>query len=107
MGWFSHDSDEAKAHSEVTGETPHKAKLSHELIAAGASYEAAKAYEKHREANGHFENHAKAKEFLAGATGLFVDRLVETKGLNMIDKEKAKHHAQEQAEKSLSKQGYY
>ena len=26
--------------------------------------QAAKAYEKHREANGHFENHAKAKEFL-------------------------------------------
>jgi len=71
--------------------------------------QAAKAYEKHREANGHFESHAKAKEFLyaeyflvfrlqcqqryrAGTSGVFIDRMVETKGLNFIDKEKAKHH---------------
>ncbi|KIM52804.1 hypothetical protein SCLCIDRAFT_1223439 [Scleroderma citrinum Foug A] len=83
MDWFSHDSNEAKAYNQVTGE--HKAPLSHELIAAAASYEAAKAYEKHREANGHFENHAKAKEFLGGATGFFIDHVVESKGLNHID----------------------
>ena len=42
----------------------HKAALSHELIAAAASYEAAKAYEQHCERNGKPENHEKAKELL-------------------------------------------
>lgn len=45
---------------------PHKAALSHELIAAAASYEAAKAYEQHvaRNNGGVPVEHAKAKEFL-------------------------------------------
>ena len=43
---------------------PHKAELSHELIAAAASYEAAKAYEKHVAANGKPDSHAQAKEIL-------------------------------------------
>ncbi len=63
MGWFNDDSDQYQAHDTVTN-APHKAQWSHELIAGAASYEAAKAYEKHQEANGHFDNHAKAKEFL-------------------------------------------
>jgi hypothetical protein len=33
---------------------PHEAKISHELIAAAASYEAAKAYEDHVAENGSF-----------------------------------------------------
>ena len=37
---------------------PHKAELSHELLAAAASYEAAKAYEKHCEENGKPDSHA-------------------------------------------------
>jgi hypothetical protein len=56
--------------------------LSHELIAAAASYEAAKAYEKHCEVNGKPDSHAKAKEILAGFTGAFIDRMVETKGVS-------------------------
>lgn len=38
-------------HAEFTG-SEHKAELSHELIAGAASYEAAKAYEKHVAENG-------------------------------------------------------
>ncbi len=38
MGFFHHDSDEAQAYEQVTN-APHKAELSHELIAAAASYE--------------------------------------------------------------------
>ena len=37
---------------------PHKATLSHELIAGAAAYEAAKAYENHVAKNGHPDNHA-------------------------------------------------
>jgi len=95
MGWFSDDSDQANAYDQVVN-APHKAELSHELIAAAASYEAAKAYEKHVSDNGQPDSHAKAKEILAGFSGAFIDRIVETKGLDFVDREKAKHHAKEQ-----------
>ncbi|EDR09954.1 uncharacterized protein LACBIDRAFT_293775 [Laccaria bicolor S238N-H82] len=108
MGLFHHESDEAKAYETVNNATKeHKAHLSHELIAAAASYEAAKAYQKHCEENGKPQSHAKAKEILAGFSGAFVDRLVETKGLDFVDKQKAKHHAKEQAEAALSNAGHY
>ncbi|KAJ7474393.1 hypothetical protein B0H11DRAFT_2035243 [Mycena galericulata] len=110
MGFFSHDSDEAQAYEQVTN-APHKAALSHELIAAAASFEvripvplplcraagpcpclgadgpcvqAAKAYEKHCKEEGKPESHAVAKELLAGFAGAFVDRMVETKGVRPL-----------------------
>ncbi|KAJ6008990.1 hypothetical protein N7522_004006 [Penicillium canescens] len=95
MGWFSDDSDQAAAYNEVVN-APHKAELSHELIAAAASYEAAKAYENHCAQNGTPDSHAKAKEILAALSGGFIDRFVETKGLDFVDKEKAKYYAKEQ-----------
>ncbi|KZT26915.1 hypothetical protein NEOLEDRAFT_1111456, partial [Neolentinus lepideus HHB14362 ss-1] len=106
MGWFSDDSDQAQAYDQVVN-APHKAELSHELIAAAASYEAAKAYEKHVSENGQPSSHEKAKEILAGLTGAFVDRLVETKGLDFVDKERAKHAAKKQAEGALADSGDY
>ncbi len=51
------------------------------------------------------ESHEKAKEILAGFSGAFIDRIVETKGLDYIDTEKAKHHARQQAEEGLSNSG--
>ncbi|KAJ6473922.1 hypothetical protein DFH09DRAFT_468301 [Mycena vulgaris] len=90
MGFFSDDSDQAQAYDQVVN-APHKASLSHELIAAAASFEAAKAYEKHCAENGKPDNHAVAKELMAGFAGAFVDRMVETKGLDEVDTLKAKH----------------
>jgi len=101
MGWFSDDSDQAQAYDQVTNR-PHEAEWSHELIAGAASYEAAKAYENHVAQNGEPESHEKAKEILAGFTGAFVDREVETRGLDFIDRERAKSQAQDQAESALS-----
>ncbi|KAF9567309.1 CipC-like protein [Agrocybe pediades] len=95
MGWFDDDSDQAQAYDTVTN-SPHKAELSHELIGAAASYEAMKAYENHVARNGKPDSHAQAKELLAGFAGAFIDREVETKGLDFIDKEKAKRHANQQ-----------
>ncbi|EJD53785.1 hypothetical protein AURDEDRAFT_133465 [Auricularia subglabra TFB-10046 SS5] len=106
MGWFSHDSDEAAAHAQVEGATgEHKAHLSHELIAAAASYEAAKAYEEHVAVNGKPPSHAKAKEILAALSGAFIDNVVETKGLDFVDKERAKHDAKKRAESALADSG--
>ncbi|KAL0949528.1 hypothetical protein HGRIS_009579 [Hohenbuehelia grisea] len=101
MGWFSDDSDQAQAYDQVVN-APHKAELSHELIAAAASYEAAKAYENHVAEHGQPDSHAKAKEILAGFTGAFIDRIVETKGLDYVDKEKTRHHASEQVGQALA-----
>lgn len=48
-------------------------------------FQAAKAYEKHCEENGQPASHAEAKEILAGFSGAFVDRIVETKGVSASD----------------------
>lgn len=43
-------------------------------------------------------SHQFAKELLVGIAGAEVDKLAETKGLDFIDREKAKHHAKEQVQ---------
>ncbi|KAM0389485.1 hypothetical protein ACHAQC_008796 [Fusarium culmorum] len=109
MGWFSDDSNPAQAYEQVT-QRPHEAEWSHELIGGAAAYEAAKAYENHVAANGMTatflygqpDSHAKAKEILAGFVGAFVDREVETRGLDFIDAEKAKRHGREHVEEQLT-----
>ena len=53
--------------------------------------QAAKAYERHCAENGQPASHAEAKELLAGFAGAFIDREVETKGLDFVDREKAKY----------------
>ncbi|KAI0335478.1 hypothetical protein GY45DRAFT_1342545 [Cubamyces sp. BRFM 1775] len=105
MGFFHHESDEAQAYDQVVN-APHKAELSHELIAAAASYEAAKAYEQHCEREGKPQSHEKAKEIMAGFAGAFIDRMVETKGLDFIDREKAKRHASERVEEVVTVDNY-
>ncbi|KAH8105836.1 hypothetical protein BXZ70DRAFT_917108 [Cristinia sonorae] len=101
MGWFGDDSDQANAYQQVN-EAPHKAELSHELIAGAAAYEAEKAWQNHLEREGKPTSHEKAKELIAGFAGVFVDRLVETKGLDYLDTERAKRHARQQAEEQLA-----
>ncbi|KAG6819821.1 hypothetical protein H0H93_008231 [Arthromyces matolae] len=93
MGWFSENSEQAAAYEQVTGNAPHTTEWSHQLLAAAASYEAANLYEKHVAANGKPDSHAEAKKIAAGLAGAFIDRVVETKGLDFIDKKKAEHAA--------------
>ncbi|KAG9028434.1 hypothetical protein FRB95_006512 [Tulasnella sp. JGI-2019a] len=103
--WETKEDEETwqTSHNEVIN-APHKAALSHELIAAAASYEAAKAFEKHEEEHGKPVSHEKAKELLAGISGAFVDHIVETKGLDFVDREKAKRDARKQVEEQLANQ---
>ncbi|KAJ6131345.1 hypothetical protein N7523_001805 [Penicillium sp. IBT 18751x] len=106
MGWFHDESEEARHYNEFQN-TPreHEAKFSHELIGGAAAYEAMKAYEDHEARNGTIDNHAKAKEVVAGLIGAFVDREVETRGLDFVDREKAKRHAQDRAERQMEQSG--
>ncbi|KAH9467078.1 hypothetical protein H4Q26_000687 [Puccinia striiformis f. sp. tritici PST-130] len=80
--------------------------ISHELISGAAAYEAAKSWEDHKKRNGEPEDHAKAKEIAAGIAGAFVDRMVETHGLDYIDREKAKREARERVESAIDSNGY-
>jgi len=91
--FYEHFNDHQGAHQEVE-RAPHKAALSHELIAGAAAYEAARAFEHHKAANGEPSSHGHAKELMAGFAGIFIDRIIETKGLDFIDKKKAKHDAE-------------
>lgn len=127
MGFFDHD-DARDANEQVYGyegevQEEHKAKFSHELIAGAAGFEAMKAYEDHLRKIGQPVTHSTMKELLAGFAAAEVDKLFESKGmcdacvicffllmraavgLDFIDREKAKHHAKEQAE-HLAKQRY-
>jgi tryptophan 2,3-dioxygenase len=98
MGWFD---NKEEAYNKVKNPHTHKAELTHELIAAAASYEAAKKYEEHVAANGKPDDHAKAKELLAAFAGAFIDREVEPRLENAYDKHKAKADAQKHAEHHL------
>ncbi|KAF8257206.1 hypothetical protein EI94DRAFT_1597967 [Lactarius quietus] len=88
MGWFGDDHDATQAYGNY--QDANQASVTHELLGGAAAYEAAKAYENHCAANGQPTSHAKAKELLAGFAGAYVDREVETKGFDYIDREKAK-----------------
>ncbi|KAH9473827.1 hypothetical protein MJO28_000343 [Puccinia striiformis f. sp. tritici] len=109
MGFFDHESEERKQYEDFNDFAPireHKSKISHELISGAAAYEAAKSWEDHKKRNGEPEDHAKAKEIAAGIAGAFVDRMVETHGLDYIDREKAKREARERVESAIDSNGY-
>jgi len=113
FGFGEQGTDEARAHNEIRNLDPdetkteeHKAKFTHELLAGAASYEAAKAYEKHVEQNGKPESHEKAKELLAAFAGAFIDREVETKGLDWIDKKKARRDAENNINGQVTQDNY-
>ncbi|PWN48409.1 hypothetical protein IE53DRAFT_319443, partial [Violaceomyces palustris] len=77
----------------------HEGKWTHEALAGGAAFAAMREYEKSQERKGEHPKHALAKEVLAGIAGAEVDKLFETKGLDFLDREKAKHHARQEAER--------
>jgi deoxyribodipyrimidine photolyase-like uncharacterized protein len=58
---------------------------------------AMKAYEDHCRDSGETVSHGKMKELLAAFAAAEVDKLVETKGLDFLDREKLKHLASHQA----------
>ncbi|CAG8972775.1 hypothetical protein HYALB_00006867 [Hymenoscyphus albidus] len=79
-------------------ETHNESSFGHELLAGAASFGAFKVFEDRQRAEGKPVSHAFAKELLAGFAGAEVDKLAETKGLDYIDREKAKRHASENVE---------
>ncbi|KAJ7041858.1 hypothetical protein C8F04DRAFT_110112 [Mycena alexandri] len=107
MGFFNENSDEAQAYNQLSSGNVHKAEMSHELLAGAASFAAAREYEKHCEKNGKPQSHAEMKELLAGFAGAFIDREVETRGLDALDKQKAKKDAHDRANKVIIETGEF
>ena len=85
-----------KAHAAVYG-GEHEGSLTHELLAAAASFEAMRMYEQRQREQGETVSHGFAKELLAAFVGAEIDKLVETKGLDYLDRDEAKRLATEQA----------
>jgi hypothetical protein len=56
-------------------------------------------------AKGQPGSHDEAKELFAGFAGAFVDREAETRGLDFIDRERAKKDAVDQSADQLQQQG--
>ncbi|GLB05583.1 DUF3759 domain-containing protein [Aspergillus vadensis CBS 113365] len=94
MAWGWDQSDDA--HRQVY-ENKHEGHLSHELLAGAASFAGMKAWEDHQRKQGKPVSHAFAKEALAAVVGAEVDKLAETKGLDEVDKIKAREHAKKNA----------
>ncbi|KAI0052795.1 hypothetical protein FA95DRAFT_1553063 [Auriscalpium vulgare] len=92
------DTSTARYHYEnVYRQQPHQASLTHEAIAAAAGFAAMHAYESHLRATGQPVSHGKMKEILAAIAAAEVTKLFETKGLDALDRHKAKKMAVQQA----------
>jgi len=84
---------------------PHHASKKHELLAGAAGFAAMSAYESHLRATGEEPSHPMMKKILAGIAAAEVDKLIETKGLDAIDRRRAHKMAQQQAH-TLADQRY-
>ncbi|CAK5263872.1 unnamed protein product [Mycena citricolor] len=101
------DEQGARAHYEQVylAEHQHKSSLTHEVIAGAAGFAAMHAYEAHLRATGQPVTHGKMKEILAAIAAAEVDKLAETKGMDYLDRQKAKKYAEHQAH-MLAEQRY-
>eukprot|EP00246_Nothoceros_aenigmaticus_P005954 TRINITY_DN18536_c0_g1_i1.p1 TRINITY_DN18536_c0_g1~~TRINITY_DN18536_c0_g1_i1.p1 ORF type:complete len:126 (+),score=30.97 TRINITY_DN18536_c0_g1_i1:87-464(+) len=79
-------------------QSDNQSSFGHEALAGAASFGAFKIFEDRQRSEGKPVSHAFAKELLAGIAGAEIDKLAETKGLDWVDREKAKNHAREQTE---------
>ncbi|KAF9967591.1 hypothetical protein BGZ70_008965 [Mortierella alpina] len=83
------------SHDTVYNDKTHKVSWTHELIAGAAAFEAMRSYEgQHPD-----DKHQLTKEIFAGLAAAEADKLVETKGLDFMDREKVKHEAKKNAER--------
>jgi len=89
--------DSSDAYQQVQ-QSENTGSFSHEVIGGAAAFGAMKMFEDHQRKEGKTVSHAFAKELLAGFAGAEVDKLAETKGEDMWDREEAKRHAEKNAE---------
>jgi hypothetical protein len=96
FGWG--ESQDAYDQAQSTDQFDNQSSFGHEALAGAASFGAFKVFEDRQRKEGKPVSHQFAKELLVGIAGAEVDKLAETKGMDFIDREKAKHHAKENVE---------
>ncbi|PYI33037.1 CipC-like antibiotic stress responsive protein [Aspergillus indologenus CBS 114.80] len=106
MRLFSDDHEHAVANVEVYGTEGNSSHWSPELIGGAAAFEAAKLYEEKTAGNGKPDNLDVAKEIIAGIASAEVDKLFTVKGLDFINREKAKSFAKTEAAAALTEDNY-
>jgi hypothetical protein len=106
---MSHEENYNKIQAIEQPTEEHKASITHQMLGGAAAFEAMRLYNKKKQDEGaNPENdHHLAKELLAGLAGASVDRLVESKGMDWFDRQKAKRHAEEEAQKLYSQETGY
>ncbi|KAF3771292.1 hypothetical protein M406DRAFT_354766 [Cryphonectria parasitica EP155] len=105
MGFFDFGSAKEQSDAWESGEPPkHEASLLNESLGAAAGFAAMRAYENKQRSEGKPVSHGVAKEILAGLAAGEAERLIQTKGADFVDTEKAKWEAKRHAEKLYDSQ---
>ncbi|UDD63934.1 hypothetical protein AFCA_011185 [Aspergillus flavus] len=89
------------AYNQVQESQGHEAHLTHDLIGGAVGYEAIKKFNEYQAKNGKPVEHAQAKELIGGFVSAALTNLVETKGLDQVDKFRAEQEAKRHAEEAL------
>ncbi|KAI5116534.1 hypothetical protein M0805_009045 [Coniferiporia weirii] len=108
FGFSPFSQEKAQGHYEdlyINQQPRHESSFTHEAIAGAAGFAAMHAYEAHLRKTGQPVTHGKMKEILAMIAAAEVDKLAETKGLDWLDRHKAKKLAEHQAH-ALAEQRY-
>ncbi|KAF8855028.1 hypothetical protein BDZ45DRAFT_676527 [Acephala macrosclerotiorum] len=100
FGW----GESADSYQQAQSGDVNQSSFSHEALAGAASFGAFKVFEDRQRAEGKPVSHQFAKEMLVGLAGGEVDKLAETKGMDWVDREKAKHHAKENVQNMYDQQ---
>ncbi|GAA5943961.1 hypothetical protein JCM1841_004931 [Sporobolomyces salmonicolor] len=104
--YFDEESYQAQSYNEVHYGQKHKHHLTHDAIAGAAVYEGMKMYQEHCAKKGKPQSHQQAKDLLAAFAAAAATNLIETKGLDTLDKYKAQRLAKQQAERAVDEKGY-
>ncbi|GAA5874466.1 hypothetical protein JCM1840_000788 [Sporobolomyces johnsonii] len=104
--YFEDESYQAQSYNEVYNGQKHKHHLTHDAIAGAAAYEGMKMYQEHCAKNGKPGSHQQAKDLLAAFAAAAATNLIETKGLDALDKHKAQQLAKQQAEHAVDQKGF-
>ncbi|KAF8891521.1 cipC protein [Mucidula mucida] len=103
---FSDDSKQAEGYDQVLHASA-SAKLSPNILAAAAEYEASNAYDTYCKTIGIPDHHSDAMELVIGVSNDFIDDTVKTKGLEALDKDEVHRMVERELETALYDTGYY
>lgn len=82
----------------------HSGNITHDLLAGAVAFEAAREYENHVAKNGKPDDHAMAKELIAGFATAAATHLVETKGRDAYDRFRVERDAKSRLQEHVDRE---